>query len=126
MERSKFLLSICDRLVVHPSHPLINTPLQRGVNWRRGRANRFNGFRRSGKTVETVSPGPGTLSTALKRGVNEMQRLRMLPYRVAWALGLMILVLAAALASAAAEQILTVAVFDFDSKDEAVRDLGPK
>ena len=31
-----------------------------------------------------------------------------------------------AFAQAAAPQILTVAVFDFESKDEAVRDLGPK
>lgn len=29
-------------------------------------------------------------------------------------------------ATASAEQVLTVAVFDFESKDEAVRDLGPK
>ena len=37
------------------------------------------------------------------------------------------LLLAGALfAHAAASEVLTVAVFDFDSKDEAVRDLGPK
>jgi hypothetical protein len=35
-------------------------------------------------------------------------------------------VCACALARAAEPQILTVAVFDFESKDEAVRDLGPK
>ena len=34
--------------------------------------------------------------------------------------------LAAALAQAAPPEVLTVAVFDFESKDEAVRDLGPK
>ena len=36
------------------------------------------------------------------------------------------LLAAGALAHAATPEILTVAVFDFDSKDEAVRDLGPK
>jgi hypothetical protein len=36
------------------------------------------------------------------------------------------LLLAGALARAAAPEVLTVAVFDFESKDEAVRDLGPK
>lgn len=39
---------------------------------------------------------------------------------------LLLAVLAAPLAHAADNQILTVAVFDFESKDEAVRDLGPK
>jgi TolB-like protein len=34
--------------------------------------------------------------------------------------------LAAALAQAAPPEVLTVAVFDFESKDEAVRNLGPK
>ncbi len=34
--------------------------------------------------------------------------------------------LAAALAQAAPPEVLTIAVFDFESKDEAVRDLGPK
>jgi hypothetical protein len=36
------------------------------------------------------------------------------------------LLLAGALMHATAADVLTVAVFDFDSKDEAVRDLGPK
>ena len=39
---------------------------------------------------------------------------------------LAILLLAGSLAHAAPGGVLTVAVFDFDSKDEAVRDLGPK
>src|ERR1700722_13107409 len=34
--------------------------------------------------------------------------------------------LAAAVAQAAPPEVLTVAVFDFESKDEAVRNLGPK
>lgn len=40
-------------------------------------------------------------------------------------LGLALILLGTA-ASRAAEQMLTVAVFDFESKDEAVRDMGPK
>jgi hypothetical protein len=36
------------------------------------------------------------------------------------------LVMAGALLAHAGDQVLTVAVFDFDSKEEAVRDLGPK
>ena len=36
------------------------------------------------------------------------------------------LLFASALVTHAAEDVLTVAVFDFESKDEAVRDLGPK
>jgi TolB-like protein len=36
------------------------------------------------------------------------------------------LLLAGGIASALATDVLTVAVFDFESKDEAVRDLGPK
>ncbi|MBI3853811.1 MAG: curli assembly protein CsgG [Verrucomicrobia bacterium] len=36
------------------------------------------------------------------------------------------LLVSAALARAAEPQVLTVAVFDFESKDEVVRDLGPK
>jgi TolB-like protein len=36
------------------------------------------------------------------------------------------LLLAGAIAQAAPQKILTVAVFNFDSRDEAVRDLGPK
>ena len=36
------------------------------------------------------------------------------------------LLAAGATAASAAQEILTVAVFDFESKDEAVRDLGPK
>ena len=32
---------------------LINTPLQRGVVWRRDLRNRFNGFSRVQETVET-------------------------------------------------------------------------
>ena len=36
------------------------------------------------------------------------------------------LLLAGGLARALAADVLTVAVFDFESKDEAVRDLGPK
>jgi hypothetical protein len=39
---------------------------------------------------------------------------------------LALLMSAGAIARVAAADILTVAVFDFDSKDEAVRDLGPK
>jgi TolB-like protein len=39
---------------------------------------------------------------------------------------LSLLVLAGAAAHAKPPEVLTVAVFDFDSKDEAVRDLGPK
>jgi hypothetical protein len=39
---------------------------------------------------------------------------------------LAILLVLPALKAAAGEEILTVAVFDFESKDEAVRDLGPK
>jgi hypothetical protein len=39
---------------------------------------------------------------------------------------LALLLLAGALGRASAADILTVAVFDFDSRDEAVRDLGPK
>jgi hypothetical protein len=39
---------------------------------------------------------------------------------------LFLVLLAGAVAKAAASDVLTVAVFDFDSKDEAVRDLGPK
>jgi len=37
-----------------------------------------------------------------------------------------LLLLAGIIARAAAPDVLTVAVFDFDSKDESVRDLGPK
>ena len=39
---------------------------------------------------------------------------------------LALLLLAGATVRAAQPDVLTVAVFDFDSKDEAVRDLGPK
>lgn len=39
---------------------------------------------------------------------------------------LALLILLAPLARSAASEILTVAVFDFESRDEAVRDLGPK
>ncbi len=39
---------------------------------------------------------------------------------------LFLVLLTGAVAKAAASDVLTVAVFDFDSKDEAVRDLGPK
>ena len=39
---------------------------------------------------------------------------------------LSLLVLAGALARAKTAEVLTVAVFDFESKDEAVRDLGPR
>jgi hypothetical protein len=39
---------------------------------------------------------------------------------------LSLLLAAGTLAQAVAADVLTVAVFDFDSKDEAVRDLGPK
>src|SRR5512135_3644315 len=37
-----------------------------------------------------------------------------------------LLLLAVTVAVTRAEGVLTVAVFDFESKDEAVRDLGPK
>jgi hypothetical protein len=36
------------------------------------------------------------------------------------------ILLAGGIARALASDVLTVAVFDFESKDEAVRDLGPK
>ena len=39
---------------------------------------------------------------------------------------LMLALLLSAVAFVRAADVLTVAVFDFDSKDEAVRDLGPK
>jgi hypothetical protein len=39
---------------------------------------------------------------------------------------LLLLILGLPVGSRAAEEVLTVAVFDFESKDEAVRDLGPK
>src|ERR1044071_8535992 len=39
---------------------------------------------------------------------------------------LALLLTAGATAHSATQDILTVAVFDFESKDEAVRDLGPK
>ena len=42
-----------------------------------------------------------------------------------WKLGLALLA-TATIARAAESPMLTVAVFDFESKDEAVRDLGPK
>ena len=41
-------------------------------------------------------------------------------------LSLILLLAAGAINWAAADDVLTVAVFDFDSKDEAVHDLGPK
>jgi len=48
-----------------------------------------------------------------------------LHYAIHW-LGLLLLSMVAAMSCPAKEEILTVAIFDFDSKDEAVRDLGPK
>ena len=50
---------------------LINTPLQRGDGRIVNTGNRFNGFPRRGKTVETVSDSPSRSFTPLKRGVNE-------------------------------------------------------
>ncbi len=41
-------------------------------------------------------------------------------------LTILLLLLTIAANSPAAQEVLTVAIFDFDSKDEAVRDLGPK
>src|SRR5579871_2734250 len=41
-------------------------------------------------------------------------------------LGLICLLLAGAVARAGAAETYTVAIFDFESKDEGVRDLGPK
>ncbi len=41
-------------------------------------------------------------------------------------LPILVLFAAGAVARAASQDVLTVAVFDFESKDEAVRDLGPK
>jgi len=41
-------------------------------------------------------------------------------------LGLLAMLLSAMVNAKAADQMLTVAVFDFESKDEGVRDLGPK
>jgi hypothetical protein len=49
----------------------INTPLPRGARTDGGRQNRFNGFSRPTKTVETVSIHPPPLNTPLKQGVNE-------------------------------------------------------
>jgi hypothetical protein len=49
----------------------INTPLQRGAGTTNGYQNRFNGFSRGMKTVETVSACRLTLDTHLKQGVNE-------------------------------------------------------
>ena len=43
-----------------------------------------------------------------------------------YTLALAIILLAGGMARALAADVLTVAVFDFESKDEAVRDLGPK
>jgi hypothetical protein len=50
---------------------LINTPLQRGAATTNGSQNRFNGFSRGMKTVETVSACRLTPGTQLKQGVNE-------------------------------------------------------
>jgi hypothetical protein len=50
---------------------LINTLLQRGAVTTNGCQNRFNGFSRGMKTVETVSDCRLTLDTQLKQGVNE-------------------------------------------------------
>ena len=61
-------------LCVHRGVPFINTPLQRGVAGVRNLYNRFNGFRATEKTVETVSGLPMTSHTLLKQGVNEKQR----------------------------------------------------
>src|SRR5579862_8528419 len=50
---------------------LINTPLQRGVTCWQDLRNRFNGFSRAMKTVETGSDALRTPNTLLKQGVNE-------------------------------------------------------
>ncbi len=50
---------------------LINTPLQRGERKSMEDRNRFNGFGRTRKTVETVSWFRPLPVTPLKRGVNE-------------------------------------------------------
>ena len=42
------------------------------------------------------------------------------------AIALALFLLTGGIVGARASDILTVAVFDFESKDEAVRDLGPK
>jgi hypothetical protein len=51
----------------------INTPLQRGARTGEERENRFNGFARGTKTVETVPALWRTLNTPLKQGVNEQR-----------------------------------------------------
>ena len=51
--------------------PLINTPLYRGVRGGGGFGNRFNGFPRAGKTVETVFRATPSTVTPLKQGVKE-------------------------------------------------------
>jgi len=53
---------------------LINTPLQRGDCRRCVTGNRFNGFDKTAKTVETVPQLPAGRFTPLKRGVNENGR----------------------------------------------------
>jgi len=53
---------------------LINTLLQRGVTCWQVLRNRFNGFSRGVKTVETVSDPLRPPNTPLKRGVNEKRR----------------------------------------------------
>jgi hypothetical protein len=50
---------------------LINTPLQWGGRGRASSPNRFNGFPRFEKTVETVLSLSARYGTPLKRGVNE-------------------------------------------------------
>jgi 6-phosphogluconolactonase len=55
---------------------LINTPLQRGATRWQDLRNRFNGFSRAVRTVETVSDALRTPNTPLKQGVNEKWWLR--------------------------------------------------
>jgi hypothetical protein len=51
--------------------PLINTPFQRGAKTSNRHGNRFNGFSRVVKTVETVFEGGLAADTPLKQGANE-------------------------------------------------------
>jgi hypothetical protein len=59
---------------------LINTLLQRGVTCWQVLRNRFNGFSRVVKTVETVSGAFRPPNTPLKQGVNEKWR----PWSFSW------------------------------------------
>ena len=75
---------------------LINTPLQRGGCRPAEILNRFNGFPRARKAVETVGIDTAPPGTSLKRGVNETRQFR--SFRV---LGLTLLLLLPCFANAA-------------------------